>query len=116
MKKKKAQAKRKVYIANRKVTPPNSNEGKIAALMALQANEGWAIVLQVLKENKEYLERMLIKGVDGITGEKLTELEVNEARFKLELTEEFINTPENYIKQLGMETEDVVDFDPYFRQ
>lgn len=90
-----------------------SNAEKIAALMALQATQGWALILQVLVENKEYLERLIISAIDPETGLKLEPAAQDEARYKLKLVEELMNTPAGYIEALKQADGGPVEFDPY---
>lgn len=97
----------------RPAPPAVTNAEKIAALISLQASEGWAIVLSVLNENKTYLERMILRGCDPDTGEKLTPAEQDEARYKLELTESVMGTPAQYIIALQASGDAPVDYDPY---
>ena len=111
---KKAKSKVKTVIVPVVQAPPAvSNAEKIAALTSLQASEGWAIVLSVLNENKAYLERMILRGCDPETGEKLTPQEQDEARYKLELTESVMSTPAQYIVNLQSAGDAPVDYDPY---
>ena len=103
----------KVILPVRQAPPAVSNAEKVAALMSLQASEGWALVLSVLNENKTYLERMILRGCDPETGEKLTSAEQDEARYKLELTESVMDTPAKYIANLEASGDGPVDYDPY---
>lgn len=104
------------------VTPPTRpidsmvNEEKIAALIALQSTPGWAIIVQVLKENQEYLRATLEDGYNPEDGKKLTPEEQDEVRYKIRLNRDVMNTPAGYIEALQRANgEGSVEYDPYYK-
>jgi hypothetical protein len=98
-----------------KAQVPNNGESVIAALAALQASTGWAIVKKILDDNIVYLERAIIEKTDPLTKEALTDKEVEEARYKRNITIELRDTPANYLKQVSETGIEPENFDPYFK-
>lgn len=94
---------------------PASNAGKIASIKAMQHSEGWALMLQVLTEQKDILERLIINAFND-RGEKLTPAEQDEARYKLGLVNDLINSPAGYIQALEQSGSEVTTFDPYYQK
>lgn len=111
-----AKKKKSVIVPKQVVTIDRlDNAAKIASLQLVVQTPGWALIKQVLQENMDYLGRLLIRGADPDTGEKLTEDEQKDARRKYELTEALMKTPEGYIAALERaEANKPVDYDPYF--
>lgn len=110
--------------AKKIVVPPQNNvpqidmetasvATKIAALMSLQNSEGWALILQVMNDNKAYLEQLIIEAFDKETGNDLTPQQQDGCRYKLKLIKELIDTPNNLIKILETSSDEKMDFDPY---
>lgn len=91
-----------------------SKAEKIAHLKALQASVAWGMILEVLRENKEYLERAILDGIDPETGEKLSPEEQDDARRKRGLTQDLMETPAGLIESISNATEgEDINFDPY---
>lgn len=71
-------------------------------------------MVEILEENKKWLEDAILSGLDPDTGERMTEKEQDEARNKRGLTIELIETPEKLIMELkGSKDIKIINFDPY---
>jgi hypothetical protein len=87
---------------------------KVAALQALQGSSGWAILVEILNDNKKYLEEAILSAVDPETRTEMTEKEIEQARHKRGLTIELIDTPQKLIDEIKRsEKVEIVNFDPY---
>lgn len=86
----------------------------IAHIEILKNTAGWLILKQILEGNMAVLERAIVVKKDPITGEKLTDSQCDELRFKHGYLEELVNKPDDLIetfkKQTGM---GVPTYDPY---
>lgn len=98
-----------------KPVAPSAGEQAVAALMSMQASEGWAIVVKILDDNIKYLEACILDRVDPITKEALGDKEIADARVKRGLNIELRDTPKNYIATIEEEGEVPENFDPYFK-
>lgn len=92
---------------------PESNEAIVAALTALQLTPGWQYVRKVFETNIDYLTRAILTKTDPASGKSLTDAEIDEIRFKREVTIEVAATPTRIIKDLAPSPEYVDARDPY---
>jgi hypothetical protein len=84
-------------------------ETAIAAFQGLLEHPGWKLVVKIMDMNIEFLRTQL---EDGIEGEE-TKADVDRTRDKLKLMREMRNTPQDQIKKLTAEEQEVPNPDPY---
>lgn len=94
---------------------PKIADNIIAALMSLQASQGWAIIRKILDDNLKYLETAILEKIDPISKEKLTEKEIETLRIKRGLNIELRDTPQNYVKVVQEIGEAPIEYDPYYK-
>ncbi len=87
----------------------------IAALVSMQATQGWAIVTRILNENIRYLEAAILDKKDPVTGDPIGDAEVETLRTKRALNIELLNTPKKYAGIIEEKGEVPENFDPYFQ-
>ena len=80
----------------------------IAAFQNLMEHPGWKLLVQILDANIEVLRMQLETEADE---EKLQDVRI--LRNNLRLTREFRNTPQDQIKKLADEGQEVPNADPY---
>lgn len=90
------------------------DEDKIIALQSLQHSIGWKIILHALDINIDYLGDLIINKIDD-KGKKLTEDELDQARFKRLNNKELKTFPDELIKKFTPRTENTQKtYDPYY--
>ncbi len=94
---------------------PEEGEVKntIAALVALQASAGWAILVKILNDNIAYLEQAILDKIDPRTREALTDKEIEVLRIKRSLNIEVRDTPANYSRVVRDVEGEPEEYDPY---
>lgn len=101
----------KVKIPKSKV--PASMQAQVFALTALQATEGWAIMLKSMLENIEYLEECILSKMQE--GQELNDLEIDRLRDKRGFLKDLIDMPAKYAKKLEEGSATPENFDPYYK-
>jgi hypothetical protein len=115
MSKTKTKDKKIIVIPIKKRKAETESTNVIAALMDLQVNPGWAIIVKNINDNIAFLEQAILEKRDPVTKIDLSDAEVETLRIKRSLNIDIRDTPANYIKVV-QETEEVPeDFDPYFK-
>jgi len=104
-----------VPIPQPKAIEINEVDRITGALTALQASEGWAIILKVLNENIAYLEKAILEKKDPASGEGLDDKEIDDARYKRSLNIDLRDTPQNYIRIVRDSGQEPENYDPYPR-
>lgn len=94
-----------------------SDAQQIGALKELQMSIGWNMLLEVLEDNKAFLEKAILDRKDPQTGDKLSNKEIDDARHKRLLTIELIKTPQKLIRLIERSKAiEIKNFDPYESQ
>lgn len=94
---------------------PDQSAFQIAALATLTSSEGWALVVKIMNENIEYLEKGILTKVDPATGIALTDQEIEILRIKRSLNIDLRDFPKNYQSQLIDGQAEPENYDPYFK-
>lgn len=87
---------------------PEKKSSAVLKFQSLQDNLGWQLVVQIVTANLQVLHQQLKDGVEGQTIE-----DINRLRDKIKDHENFINTPEDMIKELTDEDPRIPEEDPY---
>lgn len=91
-----------------------SSAEQISALTVLQTSIGWAMLIEQLEFNKQYLEKAILERIDPYTGETMKEEDVDDARRKRKLIIELMETPQKLKRHIEKsEGSEPVNFDPY---
>lgn len=80
----------------------------IAAFRTLMEHPGWILVTKIMDANIEVLRNQLEDGM-----EEETKADVDRTRDKLKLMREMRNTPQDQIRKLETEDQEVPNPDPY---
>jgi len=94
---------------------PVGVEAVSVALRSLIASAGWAEIKRILNENIKYLEKCILDRKEPVTGESITDADIEILRTKRFLNIDLRDTPENYLKKLEQEGEIPESYDPYFQ-
>lgn len=82
----------------------------------LLTTDGWQNLVGIIENNIAALERMVMLKTDPTTGEKLTDVQVDECRMKWNYLNEIKETPQKFINALESPPEDSrPEYDPYFK-
>lgn len=95
---------------------PKEVENVLASLLALQASNGWAIIVKILNDNIAMLEKAILEKVNPLTKTLLSDAEVEKFRERRELNIELRDMPVNYSKVLTDTEELPQNFDPYYKE
>jgi CHAD domain-containing protein len=87
---------------------PEKQANAVMQFESLQSHPGWQLVVAIVRANIGELERQLKEGVAGQTIE-----DVNRLRDKIKDHENFINTPENLMKEYSQEESTEPNDDPF---
>lgn len=102
----------KIFDLNIK-TQAQANE-LIAHLEIMKNTAGWLILKQILEGNMAVLERSIVLKKDPVTGEKLTDVQCDELRYKHGYLEELVGKPDELINMFKKSGGIVVPtYDPY---
>ncbi len=100
----------KIKLPKSKV--PKGMVNQSLSLQAMQATEGWAVMLQNLLLNIEYLEECILeKKQDDMP---LNDLEIDRLRDKRGFLKELVEMPQKYAEKLADGTAKPENFDPYY--
>ena len=78
---------------------------------ALEAHQGWQLVVKIVEMNIKVLEKQLKEGVEGQTMD-----DINRLRDKIKDHQNFIDTPQRMIKNLGSPEFVEESDDPYSQE
>lgn len=94
---------------------PTALKNVIGALASMTASPGWALVVKIINDNINYLEKAILEKIDPVSKESLTDAEVEILRIKRSLNIDLRDTPANYSKIVRDAGEVPTEYDPYFK-
>jgi hypothetical protein len=96
-------------------TQEQANE-LVGHLSVMTATSGWLLLKQIMTGNIAVLEEMILDKKDAVTGEPLSDEDVDSARKTRGVMKEMVEMPEKLIKQFRKQqtgAEGVPTYDPY---